>query len=102
MAFSFAAPKPTVLIVGSGTGNDVAAALRHDSPSIDAVEIDPFILEIGRTEHPERPYDSSRVSVHLTDARAFLKRTPLQLRSGPVWSAGLAYSTFGLREYADR
>ena len=77
VAFSFAAPKPTVLIVGSGTGNDVAAALRHDSPSIDAVEIDPFILEIGKTEHPERPYDSSRVSVHLTDARAFLKRTPL-------------------------
>ena len=63
--------------MGSGTGNDVAAALRHDSPSIDAVEIDPFILEIGKTEHPERPYDSSRVSVHLTDARAFMKRTPL-------------------------
>jgi hypothetical protein len=39
------------------------------------VEIDPAILEIGRREHPEHPYDSPRVSVHLTDARAFLKRS---------------------------
>ncbi|MGA8201683.1 MAG: hypothetical protein WB814_16570 [Candidatus Sulfotelmatobacter sp.] len=73
--FRFAEPEPAVMIVGSGTGNDVAAALRHDSSLIDAVEIDPAILEIGRKEHPEHPYDSPRVSVHLTDARAFLKRS---------------------------
>ena len=78
VAFRFAAPKPTVMIVGSGTGNDVAAALRHHSLAIDAVEIDPFILEIGKKEHPEHPYDSSQVAVHLTDARAFLKRSPRQ------------------------
>jgi hypothetical protein len=73
--FRFAEPEPAVMIVGSGTGNDVAAALRHNSSLIDAVEIDPAILEIGRKEHPEHPYDSPRVSVHLTDARAFLKRS---------------------------
>ena len=39
--FRFAAPSPEVLIVGSGTGNDVAAALRNGSSSVDAVEIDP-------------------------------------------------------------
>jgi spermidine synthase len=76
LAFRFAVPSPSVLVVGSGTGNDVAAALRHDSRSVDAVEIDPAILDLGRREHPEHPYDSPRVSVHLTDARAFLKRTP--------------------------
>jgi spermidine synthase len=75
LAFRFSVPSPSVLVVGSGTGNDVAAALRHDSRSVDAVEIDPAILNLGRREHPERPYDSPRVSVHLTDARAFLKRT---------------------------
>jgi SAM-dependent methyltransferase len=73
--FRFAEPEPAVMIVGAGTGNDVAAALRHNSSLIDAVEIDPAILEIGRKEHPEHPYDSPRVSVHLTDARAFLKRS---------------------------
>jgi spermidine synthase len=74
--FRFAPAKPSVMIVGSGTGNDVAAALRHDSRSVDAVEIDPAILALGKREHPEHPYASPRVKVHLNDARAFLKRSP--------------------------
>jgi spermidine synthase len=75
LPFRFAPPNPNVLIVGSGTGNDVAAALRHQSRSVDAVEIDPKILALGRSHHPEHPYDDPRVSAHLTDARAFMKRT---------------------------
>lgn len=76
--FRFVLPAPSVMIVGSGTGNDVAAALRHKSRAVDAVEIDPAILSLGQHEHPERPYDSPQVTVHLTDARAYLKRTPWQ------------------------
>lgn len=76
LPFRFAVASPSVMIVGSGTGNDVAAALRHNSRSVDAVEIDPAILSLGRREHPEHPYASPRVTVHLTDARAFLKRSP--------------------------
>lgn len=64
-----------VLVVGAGTGNDVAAALRHGATHIDAVEIDPVILALGRQFHPERPYDSPRVTEHLDDARAFFKKT---------------------------
>ena len=64
-----------VLVVGSGTGNDVAAALRHGAERIDAVEIDARILEIGEREHPERPYSSPAVSVAVADARAFLRRS---------------------------
>ena len=75
LPFRFASPNPRVLIVGSGTGNDVAAALRHQSRAVDAVEIDPKILDLGRRRHPEHPYDDPRVSAHLTDARAFMKRT---------------------------
>jgi SAM-dependent methyltransferase len=75
LPFRFATPAPSVMIVGSGTGNDVAAALRNNSRSVDAVEIDPAILELGKREHPEHPYDSPRVSIHLDDARSFLKRT---------------------------
>ncbi len=71
----FAPPAPSVMIVGSGTGNDVAAVVRHGGRSVDAVEIDPAILALGRREHPEHPYDSPQVNVHLTDARAYLKRT---------------------------
>ena len=76
LPFRFALPSPSVMIVGSGTGNDVAAALRHNSRSIDAVEIDPAILSLGKREHPEHPYASPQVTVYLTDARAFLKRSP--------------------------
>ena len=75
LPFRFAIPSPSVLVVGSGTGNDVAAALRNGSPTVDAVEIDPAILDLGRREHPEHPYESPRVNVHLGDARSFLKRT---------------------------
>jgi spermidine synthase len=75
LPFRFTSPNPSVLIVGSGTGNDVAAALRHQSRAVDAVEIDPKILDLGRHRHPEHPYDDPRVSAHLTDARAFMKRT---------------------------
>jgi spermidine synthase len=78
LAFRFSTPNPRVLIVGSGAGNDVAGALRNNSRSVDAVEIDPAILALGKREHPERPYASPRVSIHLTDARAFLRRTTQQ------------------------
>ena len=64
-----------VLIVGAGTGNDVAAALRHGATHVDAVEIDPVILRLGKIYHPERPYDSPNVTAHIDDARAFFKKT---------------------------
>ncbi|MGA2390941.1 MAG: methyltransferase domain-containing protein [Candidatus Sulfotelmatobacter sp.] len=64
----------SVLVVGAGTGNDVAAALRHGAEHVDAVEIDPLILQIGRRIHPEQPYSSSRVTVYNDDARAFFKK----------------------------
>jgi SAM-dependent methyltransferase len=68
------APRPSeVLVVGAGTGNDTATALRHGAEHVDAVEIDPVIIRLGRELHPERPYDSPKVTVYNTDARAFLK-----------------------------
>lgn len=73
LPFRFATPAPRVLIVGSGTGNDVAGAVRNGSRAVDAVEIDPAILSLG-ARHPEHPYQSPLVTAHLTDARAFLKR----------------------------
>ena len=64
-----------VLIIGAGTGTDVAVALLHGSGHIDAVEIDPVIARIGRDFHPDRPYDDPRVAVHVDDGRAFLRRS---------------------------
>jgi len=64
-----------VLVVGAGTGNDVAAALRAGAEHVDAVEIDPAILMLGRSGHPEHPYSSPRVRAVVNDARSFLRNT---------------------------
>jgi spermidine synthase len=64
-----------IAIVGAGTGNDVAAALRYGVAQVDAIEIDPGILHLGRMYHPERPYDNPRVRAIVNDARTFLRTT---------------------------
>ena len=64
-----------VLIVGAGSGNDVALALSKGATHVDAVEIDPVLQRLGRDLHPEHPYQDPRVSVHIDDGRAFLERT---------------------------
>jgi tRNA1(Val) A37 N6-methylase TrmN6 len=64
-----------VLIIGAGNGNDVAVALAQGAKHVDAVEIDPVLLDLGRKYHPQRPYADPRVTVHVNDGRAFLNRT---------------------------
>ena len=68
-------PFDDVLIIGAGSGNDVAAALRAGAKRVDAVEIDPVIQSIGQRAHPDHPYADPRVSVHLDDGRSFVRRT---------------------------
>lgn len=68
-----ARPPRRALVVGAGTGNDVSVLLDEGAEHIDAVEIDPAILALGRERHPERPYASPRVRTHNTDARSFLQ-----------------------------
>src|SRR4029079_7459354 len=64
-----------VLILGAGAGTDVAAALRHGVRHVDAVEIDPASIRLGREHHPDRPYSDPRVTVINDDARHFLRTT---------------------------
>lgn len=72
--YNFIRPE-SVLILGAGSGNDAAAALRKSISNISAVEIDPYIANLGKTEHPERPYRSGSVRLYIDDARSFVKRT---------------------------
>jgi hypothetical protein len=64
-----------VLILGAGTGNDVAGALRAGVASVFSVEIDPTILSLGRRLHPENPYGDPRVTIINDDGRRFLEHT---------------------------
>lgn len=67
-----------VLIIGAGGGNDVAAALAHGAQQVDAVEIDPIILRLGRWLHPDRPYADPRVTAIAADGRNYLANTTQQ------------------------
>jgi SAM-dependent methyltransferase len=68
-------PLDDVLIVGAGSGSDVAIALAQGAKHIDAVEIDPRLYQLGQQLHPDKPYQDPRVSVHINDGRAFLEQT---------------------------
>ncbi len=63
------------LVVGAGTGNDVATMLDEGVADVTAVEIDPLLYQLGRERHPNKPYSDPRVRVVIDDGRAFLNRT---------------------------
>jgi SAM-dependent methyltransferase len=72
------APFQDVLIIGAGSGNDVVSALKQGARSVDAVEIDPELYEIGRKNHPNRPGTDPRVVPHIDDGRSFVRSTRKQ------------------------
>jgi hypothetical protein len=67
-----------VLIIGAGSGSDVAVALAQGATSVDAVDIDPRIMEIGAELNPDRPYADPRVRAIVDDGRAYLESTGKQ------------------------
>lgn len=64
-----------VLVVGAGSGNDVAGALRNGATTVTAVEIDPAVQFLGKKLHPERVYQDPRTIPVVNDARSFLRQT---------------------------
>ncbi len=75
LPFQVANSLDRVAIVGAGSGNDVAAALRYKSQKIDAIEIDPVIRDLGIIYHSEHPYHSAHVNSIINDARTFFRNT---------------------------
>lgn len=63
----------SILILGSGSGTDVAYDLANGIKHVTAVEIDPRICKLGRERHPNKPYADARVDVRNEDARTFLR-----------------------------
>ena len=63
------------MVVGSGAGVDVEAALLSGAERVDAVEIDPVILRVGHQYNASQPYKDARVLIYNTDARAFFRQT---------------------------
>lgn len=62
------------LVIGAGSGSDLAYALHYGVSHLDAVEIDPRIQDVGRYFHPDQPYSDPRVAAYVNDGRAFMER----------------------------
>ncbi len=76
-------PNPVnVLILGSSFSGVANEALKHPSvESLDLVELDPDIVALSRRFLPPRylkPFNDPRVTLHITDARNFLRRCPAE------------------------
>jgi SAM-dependent methyltransferase len=76
--YNFKQAPERVAIVGAGSGNDVATALRMGAGHVDAIEIDPAIAFLGTKYHPEHPYDDPRVNLSINDARNFFRNADQQ------------------------
>ena len=72
---------PRVLVLGAGGGGDVLNALYHRAASVDAVELNPQVLELVAKAHkdfaghiyaPDSPYP---VQVYVAEARGFVRGT---------------------------
>jgi SAM-dependent methyltransferase len=67
-----------VLVLGAGGGAEVLQALYQNTKEIDAIEIDPEMVDLVKTEYAAfagHLYDRENVTVHTAEARAFLAST---------------------------
>ena len=71
-------PANDLLVIGAGSGNDVAVGLHEGAAHIDAVEIDRRLFEVARDNHANQPYDDPRVDIHINDGRAYLEQSNKQ------------------------
>ena len=70
--------EPRVLVLGAGGGTEVLRAIRHGASSIDAVELDPRIVEVMTQQLADFTgdiYSQPGVTLHVAEARAFVARS---------------------------
>lgn len=65
----------SVLIIGAGSGNDTTVALAEGAKHVDSVDIDPQLLNIGKSLNPAKPYSNPRVTLRTADGREYLQDT---------------------------
>jgi hypothetical protein len=69
LPYFFKQPKD-VLVLGAGMGADVFQAIKQGATNVDAVEIDPRVIKIGKEINPT--YRLDNVHLHCDDARSFV------------------------------
>lgn len=110
-------PRPSVLVLGSGTGSDLLQAYYHHAQHMDAVELNPQMVDLVQKRYGAysgHPYSLPGVRLHIGEARGFVTGSSASwdliqvalLDSFGVSSAGLhalsenyLYTVEGLRVY---
>jgi len=67
--------RPRVLILGAGGGSDVLLALYHQAESIEAVELNPLMVDLVRNRNADYAghlYDNPAVQVVVAEARGYV------------------------------
>ncbi|SDD73519.1 Spermidine synthase [Cupriavidus sp. YR651] len=67
--------RPKVLVLGSGAGADVLQAIYHHASSVDAVELNPQVIDLVQRRFAAfsgKPYSAPGVHVFAAEARGFL------------------------------
>jgi SAM-dependent methyltransferase len=67
--------RPRVLVLGAGGGQDVLQAIYHGASSIDAVELNPQVIDLVQEQFGDfsgRLYSVPTVHVHIAEARGFV------------------------------
>ncbi|MGI9435208.1 MAG: SAM-dependent methyltransferase [Geminicoccaceae bacterium] len=70
--------QPHVLILGAGGGTDVLLALQQGAGQIDAVELDPNVVDLVLTDFGDEAghiYARPNLHVHIAEARGFVARS---------------------------
>ena len=69
--------RPRVLVLGAGAGADVLQAIALGARAVDAVELDPLVIDLVQRQFGDysgRPYSLPGVRVHIGEARGFVAR----------------------------
>ncbi len=74
LPYELTAARERVLVLGAGGGSDVQAALAAGVRQVDAVEIDPVVVQLSQRFNAGAPYADPRVTVQVDDARSFISR----------------------------
>ncbi len=96
--------QPRVLVLGAGAGAGVLLAHYHDAVEIDAVEIDPSITDLMRTEYADfsgRIYMPEHINLYVSDARAHIAGSSLLydlIQISALGSIGSSVASGGLAE----
>jgi len=75
LPYALAPAHRRVLMLGAGGGTDTEIAVLNGAEQVDAVEIDPMLVNLSGRFNASGIYENPKVRVHVEDARAFLRQS---------------------------